>query len=69
MGRELDERTPLLVDVNLAPSSLSRAGGCGPDGWVTRITALLLMSFIGFGAFFCYDNPGALQSEVRPASD
>ena len=23
------------------------------------------MSFIGFGAFFCFDNPGALQSEVK----
>ena len=67
MGRGLEERTPLLVD--LRPSAASqhppaRRGCCGPDGWLTRIIALLLMSFIGFGAFFCFDNPGALQSEV-----
>ena len=30
----------------------------------TRILALLLMSLLGFGSFFCFDNPGALQSQV-----
>ena len=73
MGPGLDERTPLLSD--LTPSSTSQhprwagRGCCGPDGWLTRVTALLLMSFVGFGAFFCFDNPGALQSEVRTVFD
>ena len=37
----------------------------GPDGLLARATALLLMSVVGFGAFFCFDNPGALQDEVK----
>jgi len=27
--------------------------------------ALVLMSLVGFGAFFCFDNPGALQTEIK----
>jgi len=30
-----------------------------------RVTALILMSLVGFGAFFCFDNPGALQTEIK----
>ena len=32
--------------------------------FLSRVLALLLMSTVGFGAFFCFDNPGALQNEV-----
>jgi len=32
---------------------------------MSRGLALLLMSLVGFGCFFCFDNPGALQSEVK----
>jgi len=39
----------------------------GPDGLLARATALLLMSVVGFGAFFCFDNPGALQDELKAA--
>ena len=35
-----------------------------PVPFVSRVLALLLMSTVGFGAFFCFDNPGALQNEV-----
>ena len=35
-----------------------------PVSFLTRALALLLMSAVGFGAFFCFDNPGALQNEV-----
>ena len=35
-----------------------------PVSFLSRALALLLMSAVGFGAFFCFDNPGALQNEV-----
>lgn len=35
-----------------------------PVPFLSRALALLLMSTVGFGAFFCFDNPGALQNEV-----
>ena len=73
---EYDEHTPLLVrnnpsednfknnDVEACPRG-NNSSWIGPDGLLIRIIALILMSIIGFGAFFCFDNPGALQSEVH----
>jgi len=43
-----------------------RAPAClAPTGLVSRVTGLMLMSLVGFGAFFCFDNPGALQTEIK----
>ena len=38
---------------------------CHPQALLHRITALLMMCLLGFGSYFCYDNPGALQSEIK----
>ncbi len=32
---------------------------------VFRIIALVMMCLLGFGSYFCFDNPGALQSEIK----
>ncbi|KAK7593110.1 hypothetical protein V9T40_007862 [Parthenolecanium corni] len=32
-----------------------------PNHWLQKIVALSLMCVLGFGSYFCYDNPGALQ--------
>ena len=37
---------------------------CDPDGLFHRLIALALMSLLGFGAYFCMDNPGALQVRI-----
>ncbi|QQP56007.1 Uncharacterized protein FKW44_000524, partial [Caligus rogercresseyi] len=34
---------------------------CHPTSLCHRLIALALMCFLGFGSYFCYDNPGALQ--------
>ena len=78
MMSDYSETTPLLVSrssdnvkdtlnsENTDPrAERSSSSCCGPDGLGTRIIALLLMSVVGFGAFFCFDNPGALQSEMK----
>ena len=29
--------------------------------------ALILMCLLGFGSYFCFDNPGALQTSIKDA--
>ena len=38
---------------------------CHPRAFVHRMIALTLMCVLGFGSYFCYDNPGALQNEIK----
>ena len=40
---------------------------CHPKKFLHRMIALALMSLIGLGSYFCYDNPGALQKEIKNA--
>ncbi|XP_012693884.2 major facilitator superfamily domain-containing protein 1 [Clupea harengus] len=37
---------------------------CDPSHWSHRIVVLSFMCFLGFGSYFCYDNPAALQTQV-----
>ncbi|CAB1348818.1 unnamed protein product [Coregonus sp. 'balchen'] len=37
---------------------------CDPKRLPHRIFVLLFMCFLGFGSYFCYDNPAALQTQV-----
>uniref|UniRef100_A0A8C7U5U2 Lysosomal dipeptide transporter MFSD1 n=1 Tax=Oncorhynchus mykiss TaxID=8022 RepID=A0A8C7U5U2_ONCMY len=37
---------------------------CDPRQLLHRIFVLLFMCFLGFGSYFCYDNPAALQTQV-----
>lgn len=34
---------------------------CHPRAFCHRLIALILMCLLGFGSYFCFDNPGALQ--------
>uniref|UniRef100_A0A673GGP7 Lysosomal dipeptide transporter MFSD1 n=1 Tax=Sinocyclocheilus rhinocerous TaxID=307959 RepID=A0A673GGP7_9TELE len=37
---------------------------CDPTHLLHRILVLVFMCFLGFGSYFCYDNPAALQTQV-----
>ncbi|XP_076002303.1 lysosomal dipeptide transporter MFSD1 isoform X3 [Genypterus blacodes] len=37
---------------------------CDPNTLPHRIVVLIFMCFLGFGSYFCYDNPAALQTQV-----
>ncbi|KAL4647636.1 major facilitator superfamily domain-containing protein 1 isoform X1 [Arapaima gigas] len=59
---------------NLLDGEAERNGGgglrtmaaiCNPERWPHRIVVLILMCFLGFGDYFCYDNPSALQQQVK----
>ncbi|KAL3280709.1 hypothetical protein HHI36_003945 [Cryptolaemus montrouzieri] len=36
-----------------------------PSGFIFRFVGLLLLCFVGFGSYFCYDNPAALQDYIQ----
>uniref|UniRef100_A0A670I289 Lysosomal dipeptide transporter MFSD1 n=1 Tax=Podarcis muralis TaxID=64176 RepID=A0A670I289_PODMU len=38
---------------------------CDPQRLAHRMLVLALMCFLGFGSYFCYDNPAALQTQVQ----
>lgn len=61
MSAHVDEMSPLLQGDG-RPREERRCWS--PTSLVGRVSALVLMSLVGFGAFFCFDNPGALQTEV-----
>ena len=46
-------------------------GNCltDPRSFCHRLIALILMCLLGFGSYFCFDNPGALQKEIKDAMD
>ena len=60
----IDETSPLI-----SPLETPCTRVWSPTSLATRVTALVLMSLVGFGAFFCFDNPGALQTEVISHTD
>ncbi len=40
-------------------------GCCHPSALCHRLAGLFLMCLLGFGSYFCFDNPGALQHEIK----
>ncbi|XP_076139062.1 lysosomal dipeptide transporter MFSD1 [Alosa pseudoharengus] len=66
MGEEEDritEEDPLTGQGD--GSVRARRSPCSdPAHWLHRIVVLVFMCFLGFGSYFCYDNPAALQTQV-----
>lgn len=57
-GGDDEERVPELT--GCGASAL-----CDPRRMPHRFIALVLMCLLGFGSCFCYDNPGALQDNLK----
>lgn len=45
--------------------ALPSGGCCTPTSKSHRFMALVFMCLLGFGSYFCYDNPGALQDHFK----
>ncbi|KAH8317227.1 hypothetical protein KR074_006608 [Drosophila pseudoananassae] len=45
--------------------ALPSGGCCMPTSKSHRFMALVFMCLLGFGSYFCYDNPGALQDHFK----
>ncbi|XP_005078007.1 major facilitator superfamily domain-containing protein 1 isoform X1 [Mesocricetus auratus] len=70
MEEEDEEVRALLGDrpegdsaVQGAPRALPAL--CDPSRLAHRLVVLLLMCLLGFGSYFCYDSPAALQTQVK----
>ncbi|XP_048460133.1 major facilitator superfamily domain-containing protein 1 isoform X3 [Rhincodon typus] len=46
------------------PSPGCASALCDPRRRLHRFVVLVIMCFLGFGSYFCYDNPAALQTQV-----
>ncbi|XP_066456533.1 major facilitator superfamily domain-containing protein 1 isoform X2 [Eleutherodactylus coqui] len=64
-----DEQEVLLPGSEDGPSGRAVQGRlpaiCDPSRFAHRAVVLALMCFLGFGSYFCYDNPSALQAQVQ----
>lgn len=69
-----DEEAPILprpvapINDNELDEPLTGCGAtacCNPSHGVHRFIALIFMCLLGFGSYFCYDNPGALQDNFK----
>ncbi|KAG8001954.1 Major facilitator superfamily domain-containing protein 1 [Nibea albiflora] len=66
---DYDERQSLLGDENDGREADRGPGRpmpaiCDPSHLLHRVVVLVFMCFLGFGSYFCYDNPAALQTQV-----
>ncbi|XP_065575349.1 major facilitator superfamily domain-containing protein 1-like [Artemia franciscana] len=46
-------------------SDVSNTPCCNPSHLCHRLIGLILMCLLGFGSYFCYDSPGALQEYIK----
>jgi len=54
------DQTPLIDTPGYSGSFF-----CNPTSMCHKGMALVLMCSMGFGSYFCYDNPGALQKQIQ----
>ncbi|XP_026517966.1 major facilitator superfamily domain-containing protein 1-like [Terrapene carolina triunguis] len=61
-----EEARPLLDSAhNDCPQRKALPALCDPRRLAHRLLVLAFMCFLGFGSYFCYDNPAALQTQVQ----
>jgi len=66
-GERGRERTFSASDIELDLPGCAGSCFCHPQALLHRIFGLTLMCLLGFGSYFCFDNPGALQVEMKTA--
>uniref|UniRef100_A0A1A9VXR8 Lysosomal dipeptide transporter MFSD1 n=1 Tax=Glossina austeni TaxID=7395 RepID=A0A1A9VXR8_GLOAU len=59
-----NRRGPQDNELDFEPVGCSSAC-CNPTSSLHRFLALIFMCLLGFGSYFCYDNPGALQDVFK----
>lgn len=52
-------------DIEVILTGCGASPFCDPRRMPHRFIALFLMCLLGFGSTFCYDNPGALQDNIK----
>lgn len=65
---EIDETEPMIQRIDGSNVSSNESCGsfiCNPRKFFFRYFALIFMCMLGFGSYFCYDNPAALQDHFK----
>ncbi|XP_055859252.1 major facilitator superfamily domain-containing protein 1 [Episyrphus balteatus] len=52
-------------ELDPAPTGCGASMCCNPSSGLHRFIALIFMCLLGFGSYFCYDSPGALQDVFK----
>ncbi|XP_033121743.1 major facilitator superfamily domain-containing protein 1-like [Anneissia japonica] len=75
--KENEETKPLLSgrsdrviednDEDVILTGCGATAACDPRQSLHRFLILILICFLSFGSYFCYDNPAALQSQIKSA--
>ncbi|XP_037817132.1 LOW QUALITY PROTEIN: major facilitator superfamily domain-containing protein 1-like [Lucilia sericata] len=58
-------RGPPDNELDPQPTGCGASACCNPSSGFHRFLALIFMCLLGFGSYFCYDNPGALQEVFK----
>ena len=53
------------TEISLELTGCAASPFCDPRRMPHRFIALIMMCLLGFGSTFCYDNPGALQDNIK----
>ncbi|KAH3812738.1 major facilitator superfamily domain-containing protein 1-like [Dreissena polymorpha] len=67
MSTKDTEKTPLIKTYDEPEVELAGCGAtlpCNPKRGLHRYLILIIMCFLSFGSYFCYDNPAALQDNM-----
>ncbi len=70
MTSNLNENQPLIQDNSQSSTEYIETDSgcsrlCNPHKWYYRYFALIYICLLGFGSYFCYDNPAALQDHFK----
>ncbi|GAB1862909.1 Major facilitator superfamily domain-containing protein 1 [Camponotus japonicus] len=57
------------TETNRWEDEMALQGCCSPKKMPYRFLGLALMCLLGFGSYFCFDNPGALQDNFKTDLD
>ncbi|XP_014248154.1 major facilitator superfamily domain-containing protein 1-like [Cimex lectularius] len=62
---DVSDKTELLREEEGSEEEIEeKKPACSPDGACFRYLGLAWMCLLGFGSYFCYDNPGAMQDII-----
>ncbi|KAK6622972.1 hypothetical protein RUM43_008824 [Polyplax serrata] len=65
----MEDDQEVLIPPTTNDDTETTKGCCDPRTTVYRFIGLVLMCLLGFGAYFCYDTPGALQDNFKEDMD
>lgn len=66
MGDEITEADPIIQRDDREENTKGCISVlCNPRKFYYRYFALIFMCMLGFGSYFCYDNPAALQDHFK----